>query len=62
MHQGKKKQIRKSRRREKEKTTYGLPSLCERSKTPGALDRPNWESLEANPLPYVTMKAAAVNK
>ena len=42
---GKKKKKEKIKKKEK-KTTYSLPSLRERSETPGALDRHNWESQE----------------
>ena len=39
----------------KQKTTYSLPSLRERSENPGALDRRDWESQEANPLPRTVL-------
>ena len=42
---------RKKKKLGRRKTTYSLTSLCERSETPGTLDRRDWESQEANPLP-----------
>ena len=35
----KRKKARRKKKKEKKKTTYSLPSLRERSETPGALDR-----------------------
>jgi len=43
-----KKRKKKSGRKteERKKAPYSLPSLCERSETPGALERHDWESQE----------------
>jgi len=54
----KKKKKREYRGRRRKKTTYSLPSLHERSETPGASDRRNWESQEANPLPRTVLSAS----
>ena len=42
----KKKEKWKKNGGEKKEAPYSLPSLCERSETPGALDRHDWESQE----------------
>ena len=49
---------RGERRRRRKKKAYSLPSLHERSETPGALDRRNWESQEANLLPRTSLSAS----
>ena len=49
---------RGERRRRRKKKAYSLPSLHERSETPGALDRHDWESQEANPLPRTILSAS----
>ena len=49
------KKEKKGRRRNK---TYSLPSLCERSETPGVLDRHDWESQEVNPLPRTVLSTS----
>ena len=54
----KQKQKQKTKRKKKMKTTYSLPSLRERSETPGALGRRDWESQEANPLPRTVLSAS----
>jgi len=38
--------------------SYSLPSLHERSETPGVLDRRDWESQVANPLPITILSAS----
>jgi len=43
------------------KKAYSLPSLRERSETPGALGRCNWESQEVNPLPRTVLSASICN-
>ena len=43
---------------EEEKKAYSLPSLRERSETPEALDRHDWESQEVNPLPRTVLSTS----
>ena len=43
---------------EEEKKAYSLPSLRERSETPEAFDRHDWESQEANLLPRTILSAS----
>ena len=48
---------KKMKKKKKKKNNLSLPSLRERSETPGALDRRDWESQEANPLPRTVLSA-----
>ena len=55
----KRKKIRVPRKKKgKKKKAYSLPSLRDRSETPGALDRHDWESQEANLLPRTVLPAS----
>jgi len=52
------KKIMIKEKEQEEKKASSLSSLCERSETPGALDRHDWESQEANPLPRTVLSAS----
>ena len=56
--QQQKKRQKRVRKRIRKTKVYSLPSLHERSETPGALDRHDWESQEANPLPRTVLLAS----
>jgi len=55
---GGKKNNNKGEGRGGKKKAYSLQSLCEKSETPGALDRHGWESQEANLLPRTVLLAS----